>query len=437
MWRFWGNNDRPISERVLQHLRMPLFLNGYALIFGALASSGLGLVYWVVTARYYPEETLGLQSALLSTVLLLASIAQLSMNTVLVRFIPIAGQQTGRLIGWVYLISSVLSGLVALGFVFVGGVWIPAMRFLATSPGWAAAFVLSVMAWNIFSLQDCALTGLRQARWIPLENITVVVGKIILLVWLARQFQSTGIFVSSMVPVLIALLPINGLIFKKLIPQHERAITGNSGELNRRSLTTYVTGNYLAAISLSVSNTVLPLLVTNHVGVRANAYFSPPWMIASVLQFVAINMASSLTVEASLDRSKLKSYFWRSLIQTMGILLPGVLLILAAAPVILQIFGQSYAEGGSTTLRWLALSTLPNVVISFSIALARVQNRTQIVSLIQVTLCVALLGLSEIFLPIWGIAGVGFARFVSQGAMAVIVMATFLWASFKAKSNQG
>ncbi|MFZ6030844.1 MAG: lipopolysaccharide biosynthesis protein [Chloroflexota bacterium] len=413
--------------RLVSHLRTKLFLNAYALIVGAVVTSGLGLVYWVVAARYYPEEVIGLHSALLSTMILLSGVAQLSLNTVLVRFIPVAGLRTGRLVGWAYLLSTLFSGLLALAFGLLSGFWLPEMKFLSQQPAWLLAFIIAVVSWNIFALQDCVLTGLRQALWIPLENAVSAFAKIVLLVLLANRFQAIGVFTSSVIPIVLALLPINWLIFKKLIPQHIHRMPSASGELRLRPIVSYISGNYLAAISLSISNTLLPLIVTSHAGVKANAYFSPPWMIASVLQFIAINMASSLTVEATLDRAKLGSYFRRVLVQTAVILVPCVLFILAAAPLILRIFGQPYADEGSTTLRLLSLSTLPNVLVSLSIALARVQNRTRVVSLIQVVLCLALLGLSEAFLPIWGIAGVGLARLISQTVVALFILLFLLW----------
>src|SRR5205814_7849187 len=85
-------------DRLTDHLRLPLFRNGYALLFSGAATSGLGLLYWAVAARLYPLATVGLNSALLSAMLLLSCMAQLSLNNVLVRFIPAAGHDTRALI---------------------------------------------------------------------------------------------------------------------------------------------------------------------------------------------------------------------------------------------------------------------------------------------------------------------------------------------------
>ena len=68
------------GTRIGSHLRTPLFRNGYALLASSAATSALGLFYWVLAARYYSTETVGLGSALLSAMMLLSGIAQLSLN---------------------------------------------------------------------------------------------------------------------------------------------------------------------------------------------------------------------------------------------------------------------------------------------------------------------------------------------------------------------
>src|SRR5437016_588970 len=57
-----GLPDR-LARSLVAHLRLPLFRNGYALLFGSAATSGLGLLYWVFAARFYPAELVGINSA--------------------------------------------------------------------------------------------------------------------------------------------------------------------------------------------------------------------------------------------------------------------------------------------------------------------------------------------------------------------------------------
>src|SRR5207248_8852906 len=102
------------------------------LLFSGAATSGLGLLYWAVAAHLYPVATVGLNSALLSAMLLLSGMAQLSLNNVLVRFIPAAGHDTRALILWSYLASGITAVILSLVFVIGIDLWSPTLQFLRT-----------------------------------------------------------------------------------------------------------------------------------------------------------------------------------------------------------------------------------------------------------------------------------------------------------------
>src|SRR4029079_10368195 len=91
-----GNATRQLRE----HVATPVYREGYALVMSAGVAGGLGLVYWVVAARSYSPEDVGVNSAVISTMLLLSSIAQLNLSAGLIRFIPAAGASKRRLLAW-------------------------------------------------------------------------------------------------------------------------------------------------------------------------------------------------------------------------------------------------------------------------------------------------------------------------------------------------
>lgn len=408
---------------VLAHLRTPLYAGAYALIASAAVTSGLGLLYWALAARLYEPATLGLNSAALSAMLFVSGISQLSLNGVLVRFIPIAGNHSARFVVLAYagcLIAALGASLI---FLFGASVWAPWLAPLQSNFLWSISFVFAVMAWTIFALQDSVLTGLRQAQWVPLENSLYAVAKIGVLAFFAVAFPATGIFISWNLPVLLLLVPVNVLIFRVLIPHHARAGMTNQPRLRARQIVEQVAGNYLGTLFSLGSTTLLPILVTTLEGAAANAHFYPPWIIASALQLVALNMATSMTVEASFDETKLALFARRVMIHTARLVIPCVVVIFIAAPFLLALFGTSYAEQGTTLLRLLALAAIPNMFVAVAIGLARVQNRAWLVTLIQGALCLFGLGSSYFLVPVLGISGVGVAWLLGQSLVALGVMA--------------
>src|SRR6476646_6896697 len=138
-------------QRLVAHARTPLFRNGYALMLSAAATSGLGVVYWMLATRHYSAEVVGLNSAVISAMLLVAGVAQLSLISVITRFLPRAGHATGRLVCGAYALTLTVAALAGLLFVLGLRLWSPALAFLGASPLFTLWFVLATMAWCIFS----------------------------------------------------------------------------------------------------------------------------------------------------------------------------------------------------------------------------------------------------------------------------------------------
>jgi O-antigen/teichoic acid export membrane protein len=411
-------------SRVFDHIRLPLFRNGYTLLFNGAATSGLGLVYWALAARLYPAAVVGLNSALVAAMLLLSGIAQLSLNNVLVRFIPISGSLTRRLILYSYLASGLAAIVVSV--IFVRGVdfWSPALSFLNQSLAWQWLFVLAIAAWCIFSLQDSVLTGLRQTVWIPIENTSFAIAKILLLVLLAGWVARAGVFLSWTVPVAISLLPVNALIFGWLLPAQIAPPRTVAPEIYQ--IVRYAGSNYVGSLLFLAYTNLLPLVAANRAGAEAAAYFYIPWIISGGLQLVAANLSISLTVEAAIEHEQLRSYCRRVLKQSFRLLIPIVAVIVVGAPWLLRLFGPNYALQGAALMRWLALAALPNVIVVLALSIARVQHRSGWVILIQGTVCFLALGISYVLLPVFGIVAVGWGWFGSQVITASVLILTIV-----------
>ena len=64
-------------------------------MLSAAATSGLGVLYWMLATRHYPAEVVGLNSAMISAMLFVAGVAQLSLVSVITCFLPRAGRAAG------------------------------------------------------------------------------------------------------------------------------------------------------------------------------------------------------------------------------------------------------------------------------------------------------------------------------------------------------
>lgn len=412
--------------RVTSHLRTPLYQSAYAWLFSTAASAVLGILYWVVAARYYAPEVVGVNAAIISALIFLSGISQLNLMSVLLRFIPSAGQRTAQLIGGSYGVSLLASAVLGLIGWLIMQTWPGAFSFMEVTPSFALWFILSVMVWCIFNLQDSALTGLRATIWIPIENVTYGVLKIIVLVLFAKAWPTYGIFISWVAPLLLVIIPLNILIFRRLVPRHLEVMRGAAAPIEPKRLLKYLGGNYLGSLFTLASMRLLPIIVAAQVSPSENAYFYLAWTMAGSLKLVAINMTTSLTVEGAADQAALSKHSHRFLLTLVGLFVPVLLVMVAATPYLLRLSGGDYAAEATAVLRLLTVSVLPAIVTSVYLSLARAQNQTRGIVLVQGAFCLISLLAASLAVNVYGITGVGYALLVSELLVALVLLLTEL-----------
>ena len=410
----------PPEGRLRTHLADPLYRTGYYLILGTGASGVLGVAFWALAARAYDADVVGVSAAAVSAIALVSGVCSLGLSAVLVRYLPVAGRHTRPLIVRSYALTVLLSLLVGGAVALSSDVWSPSLGFLNEGL-WPLAFALSTAAMTTFTLQDSALTGLQAAGWIPLENTLYAVAKLVLLIAVAGLLPFAGPFVAWNAPLLPAIALVSYLIFRRLLPRMPR-----EGGLERRQVIAMAAGNYGGNLFGLLGNMYLPILVANQTSATEAAYFYVPWMISITVELVALNMMTSLTVEAALDMPRLRALSRRALRQSMRLVLPVALLTALLAPIGLLIFGQEYADEGTTLLRLLAIGAIPNVVVALGAGVARIEHRGWIVSAIQGFQLVFVVALSAALLPSQGIEAVGLVWTGCQFLLAAVLLATIL-----------
>ncbi len=418
---------KPFSRAALRsHLRTPLYRNGYLLMLSSIAMSGIGMVYWVLAARLYTPEAVGLNSAVISAMVFVAGVSHLELGSALVRFVPRAGRATRRFVGYAYLATVIMTAAACVVAVLGLGARFPVLGTLGGDFSWGVWFIVATVAWSVFGLQDDVLTGLRRTAWVPVENSVFALAKIALLLLLAGWLPRYGIFAAWTLPVVVAILPVNYLIFRYLIPRHAQSTRDQELRIIPKQIVRYSVGNYLGTLFSVGSTALLPIMVTYLAGPSANAYFYLAWLIANAFQMVSLNMALSLTVEAATDETKLGIYSYKAFVQIARIVVPLVAVVLLGAPYILRIFGPAYAAEGTTLLRLLALAAIPNIINALYLSIARVRQRMTMIVMIQGSLCVLMLGLGYVLLPVDGITGLGYASVAGQTVVAGVLVVTQL-----------
>ncbi|MET7691761.1 hypothetical protein ABZT06_27905 [Streptomyces sp. NPDC005483] len=399
----------------------PVLRTGHLLAVGSLINSGFGFVFWIFATHWYDERTVGLSYSAISASLLLTGIGQLNLNDFLVRFVPAAGRRTRRLVLTCYAASTSFSLVVAVAFLAVVPVVAPRLEVLLT-PVTAVCFVVATAGYAVFVLQDGALTAVRRPGWVVGENVIFAVTKMLLLALGAALGLFSGILLSWAGALVVSLLVANFVLMGRAIPRHEQE-TKTTPPPPR--LLGYAAADWVGSLFRIASYTIPPLIVLNNLGAEQSAYFSVAWNVAYVPYLIARNMGTSLLAESMRGPERLVEHALRVL-RHSGLLLAGVTVVLVGfAPQILSLFGAAYSAEGTMVLRLLALSALPNLLLSVAIDVARARRRLRWAVALQVAMCVMVLGLTKLLLPELGLVGAGVAWLVTQCVIAVFLLVSW------------
>ena len=273
--------------------------------------------------------------------------------------------------------------------------------------------MFGTLAWTIFVLQDSVLAGIRQAGWVPIENGVFSVAKIILLVPLAQVAPTIGVFLAWTAPLLALIVPVNLLLFGRLIPRHVHETRDRPPGRPAGRIAGYVAADYLAYMMWAATIGALPIIVLSVAGAEANAHFFVAWSIAYALYLVSSGMSMSLLAEASLDPRRLADHARRTAMRDRAPRRPGgrrgrARRAAAAAAARLELRRRRHAAAaagavGDPARRRGGLRHL-----------ARVRRQMRAVVVTYGALCAIVLGLGLVLLSRHGIEGLGVAWLAAQ-----------------------
>ncbi|MFC4008131.1 lipopolysaccharide biosynthesis protein [Nonomuraea purpurea] len=406
--------------RILHDLRNPLFRQGYALMANTVVTGVLGMGYWLLAAHYYSPEEFGRGQAVITAMRLFASLTALGFVGALARFLPLAGRRTPELILRGYGLAAATGGVAALGFLLTLPLWGQTYSVLAGfGPG--LFFLASVVVWAVFTLQDVVLTALRRATFVPMNNLVFGLVKMGLLVALAGALPSGGIFVSWVIPTALALIPINWLIFGMVVPRHIRQTDAVAQPPRLREIRRFLAGDFPGTLSILAIIYLVPVAVATQVGEATFGRFAMAHTLASMIELLAMNMAVSLTVEGSFDRSKLAQSCQMALRRAFMIVTPIVVVAIVAAPLILTVFGSDFADEGTTLLRLMSLAVLPRVLIEVYLSALRAQSQARRLATVQIGLAALVLVSTLALFPYFRVDAVGYGLLFSELLVAFLI----------------
>jgi O-antigen/teichoic acid export membrane protein len=345
---------------------------------------------------------------------LLANIAQLSLGSIFDRFLPMAGTRTRSIVTRAYLLVmavALVAGIVYLSLGF-------GAKFIPPSLIWRALFVVAVVLWTIFVLQDSVLTSLRATRWVPVENILFSAAKLALLPAALAVFAHQGLFLAWTAPVLAATGVVSWYLFSKLLPLHEARSLSKERFPTMREIASLAVAQYATGLIIVFEAQLVVLIVIDKLGAVASAHAYLPGLIANSVEILLYNLVTSFLVEASTEPESVRKQARVTLRAGLVVLVPAVTIGLIFAPEILRLFGPSYAEHGTTLLRMLLLSQPFLAVTVFYTSFAWIDRRLWRLAIRELITGGVYFGTLLALIGHFGILAIGIASLVASGLQA-------------------
>jgi O-antigen/teichoic acid export membrane protein len=413
------------AARALSALRDPVYRGSYALVANTVGTSVIGLAYWAVAAHLFSPEALGRAAALISALMLVATLSQLNLSSTLIRFLPQMGAPSAsRLIKLSYLVTSLTAVAGSVIFVAVLPRLSSEWHFIGDSDFFAVIFAVSVVAWEIFTLQDAALVGLQRAGAVPVENVVYSLAKLALLIVTVHLLGSTNILFSWIVPLIFLIPVINWLMFRRCLK--DRSPHDMVPQLRLRHLARFASVDYAGMICGQITANALPLLVISVLGPAAAGSFYIASLITSAVAGVGVNFSTGLLIEAAAAPERLPELTRGALKRCAIVIGPATIVLVFGARIILKIYGGSYAAQTVVLFQLLALSLLPFCILTFAFSLDRIAGKPIRTTLSQFASSILTLGGSWLLFARLGLNAVGIAWLGADIALALVRLPTIL-----------
>jgi O-antigen/teichoic acid export membrane protein len=400
--------------------RLSMVQSGIGLMSGKGVAMALGFVYWLLAARLYPANVVGIVAAAIAGVMLVSQLGVFGLESAVVaRYSEYRDERntffnTGfTLAALASLLAAAIAAMVA---VAIGG----ELGQVVRDGLLLAMFILMSVVAAVGIVLDQVSMALKRGDHVVPRNTTNGLVSIVPLVamwilWSAGYGGATVLFGSWF------LGAVSGLVvgvwqLSRLKPSYlyrPQVRRGLSMTLMRTGLP-----NHVLTLTERVPALLIPLLVAELISPQATAYWYAVWMVAWATLVIARSMSFALFAETSEADADVAASVSKAL---RGSLLLGSLAAAAtliAAPWVLSLLGPDYAAAGTAPLRILVLSFAPYSVIMTYFALCRATDRLREAILFGVLLATVIVVLAA-FATSGGLTQVALAWLVSVSLFSI------------------
>jgi O-antigen/teichoic acid export membrane protein len=395
-----------------------LYKNSIYLMLSTGVMAGFGFFFWIINARLYSAEQVGIGTTLISIMTLISSSSLLGLGNSLIKYLPTSDKKNEK-INTSFTLVGLTSIFISIFFLAFLKTFSPKLLFVRESIIFSLLFILFVVFTSLNTISESVFIAYRSSKFVLIKNTISSIAKLILPIFLVA-LGAYGIFVSMGIAMAVAfLVSLVFLIFRfNYLPKPiiDRSIV--------KRMTKFSIGNYTAGLIGGLSAMVLPILITNSIGAKFSAYFYLDMMIANLLYIIPMATSQSLFAEGSYGEIELKMHLKKAIKIISIIIIPAIIVTFLFGNYILLAFGKEYSDEGFILLKLLSISGIFISINAIGGAILNIKQKIKLMILLSLINTTVILSLSVFFIKmnLFGIVGVGIGWIVGQGIISVIYL---------------
>jgi O-antigen/teichoic acid export membrane protein len=390
--------------------RTSIFLFGQKMVVAFL-----GYLFWIIAARLFPSEQIGLATAIVAALWMVVVLSMLGFGETLVRFLPTSLDKS-TLVSTVLWIVAGASIVLSILFVWSLNFWNESLAVLKDNPAYTLSFVVLAVLWTVMTIYEYLFLSIEKTQYALLQTFLWAVTKLLFLVGFYFLIV-TGykvIFFSWLFSGFLTFLVVYRFYLK---PNFSLSFVFRAS-----SVLPYMKFSLMNCMTLFLTfalQMVMPLLIISKLGKASSAYFYFDWSIAFLFCTVANAISSAMLARVSNSKEDIKKALKKAM-SFFGVLvfIPAIFLFIFAEK-ILVIFGPEYAQNASVLLRYLAIGTVLYTLFSLYKYWQLVLKRADRTLLVEAFVTISTILFSFLLMEKYGINIIGIVWIIALFPLSI------------------
>jgi O-antigen/teichoic acid export membrane protein len=422
-----------VCDVVPDHRRQRGFLvrSALALVSTSFLTSGLGFIYWAVSARLFPPSNIGEAATAIAAMNLIAPLTTLGFGTLLLAELPAMRAGRSELVSTAAVVSGIFGG----GLALIGAMVLPAgllgLPGVGRDGSATLLFAAGVAAQGVGMLLDSALLSVAGGGPQLWRNATLAVAKLVLLVGFAltlSQHGSLSIYASWFLANVVSIVAMTIWLARKRRVTLRRMWPTRSALQGLR----YVAAqHHMLNLALQVPYFAMPIVANVTLGSERAGYLYATWSVAGFVFVLPIALSTALFASGARDTNTFLTELRFTLRYSVAACAAANLVILPLGGVVLHVFGSAYADNGHTTLLLLCLAGFGLIVKDHHVTIARVTGSVGREAMWMWGLTVCELVAATVGASLNGLTG------LAQGWLLAVVLETVVFGPLVVRAYRG